>query len=96
MRTCRKGHQYHGDENYRARSGRCPECLRDVQRRYENSPKGRARHVNFNHSDKGADRYSRYNQSPKGWLNALKARRQSALKVRAMRNQRKEAEDSRG
>lgn len=101
--TCRKGHEYRGDENYRARQGWCPFCFREVQRRYAKSKKrkaaarryeqtegGRARSAAYRETDKRADALARYNQSPKGWLNALHNRRARALK---RRKQRQEAED---
>lgn len=42
MPTCKRGHEFRGDENYRARSGRCPVCQRGYGRTYRRSPKGRA------------------------------------------------------
>ena len=104
MKKCRKGHEYRGDENYRARKGWCPVCHREAQRaysqsakgkaryqRYDDSEKGRGRYVAYNHSNAGDDRYARYDQSPKGWMNSLRKRRTQALE---RRKQRKEAEDS--
>ena len=104
MKKCGKGHEYRGDENYRARSGLCPACFREVQARYERSEKararqgrydrsekGKARNASYRTSDKRADVLERYRQSPKGWLNALHSRRTLALK---RLKQRKEAEDS--
>lgn len=83
--TCGKGHQYQGDENYRARRGWCPHCFRQVQARYERSDKARARHDIYNRSDKGETRKARYLQSPKGWKQALEHRRRKALGRRAVR-----------
>lgn len=91
LKTCRKGHTYRGDENYRASTGRCPHCFRIVQARYNASEAGKARMARYARSDKGADTKARYDQSPKGWLNNLKKRRNKAL---ARRQNRKEAEDS--
>ena len=91
MRKCRKGHEYRGDENYRARQGKCPVCLREGQRRYDQTEKGQARHAAYRNTDKRVDALARYNQSPRGWLNALHNRRARAL---SRRQQRKEAEDS--
>lgn len=104
MKSCKRGHEYRGDENYRARHGCCPVCFQEVQRRYQLSQKGRdterrysqtergrARHLAYNRSEKGEDRAARYRQSPKGWLAKLASRREKAL---WRRTQRKEAEDS--
>lgn len=91
--TCKRGHEYRGDENYRAREGKCPVCLREAQQRYDRTEKGRARHRTYEHSEMGELRHARYVQSPKGWKNALNSRRAKALK---RRKQRKEAEDSNG
>jgi hypothetical protein len=104
MKVCKRGHEFRGDENYRARKGWCPICLREVQARYETTEKARARRIayektgkgrdraaNYYRTDKGADAKARYDQSPKGWMNALRKRRNRALE---RRNQRKEAEDS--
>lgn len=106
MKVCRKGHEFRGDENYRARRGWCPVCFREVQERYEASQKarsrkaayektvkGRERAASYYRTDKGADAKARYDQSPKGWMNALRKRRHRALE---RRKQRKEAEDSNG
>jgi len=104
MKVCAKGHEYRGDENYRARMGSCPVCFREVQARYARSEKARARSRRYNASEKGharsaayrttdkrADVLARYDQSQKGWLHALHSRRALALKRRKLR---KEAEDS--
>ena len=96
MKTCAKGHTYQGDENYRARQGKCPVCFREIQARYDSSEKGRARHDTYNHGGKGGDRYARYKQSPKGWQQALVDRRAKALGRRAIRVNNREAEDPDG
>ena len=101
--TCKKGHEYRGDENYRARRGWCPHCHREAEQRYSKSEKARTRHGNYNRSEKGlarsraygetdkrADVLARYDQSPKGWMNVLRKRRTHALKAR---KRRQEAED---
>ena len=102
--TCGRGHEYRGDENYRARQGWCPVCFREVQKRYNRTAKGAARRsvyeqtekafarqAKYRDTDKRADVLARYDQSPKGWMNALRKRRTKALE---RRKQRKEAEDS--
>jgi hypothetical protein len=104
MKVCGKGHEFRGDENYRARRGWCPICFREVQARYARSEKGRARHKRYERTEKGRDRsaayrdtdkhadaLARYDQSPKGWLNVLRKRRTQALARRAAR---KPADDS--
>ena len=104
MKVCKRGHEYQGDENYRARSGCCPVCFREVQRRYaqtakskanqqryDQTKKARERSARFRATDKMADARAKYDQSPKGWMNALRKRRDMALKRRKLR---KEAEDS--
>lgn len=82
---CKRGHEFRGDENYRARNGWCPVCFREVQARYERSEKGRERLRRYAHSEKGEERSARYQQSPKGWANALRLRRAKALRARANR-----------
>lgn len=42
MNVCKRGHRYSGDENYRARHGRCPVCFQEVIARYNRSEKARA------------------------------------------------------
>ena len=104
MKTCARNHTYTGDENYRARSGCCPVCLREAQKRYNRTEKGLARRAayertqkalarqaKYRDTDKRADALARYDQSPKGWMNALRKRRTKALQ---RRTRRKEAEDS--
>ena len=85
IKVCKRGHEFRGDENYRARNGWCPVCFREVQARYERSEKGKARLRRYSHSEKGIAREMRYRQSPKGWLNDLRLRRSKALKSRANR-----------
>ena len=77
--TCKRNHTYRGDENYRARSGYCPVCFREVQARYDRTEKGRERQTAYNHSEAGLDRAHRYRQSPKGWMNDMNLRRSKAL-----------------
>lgn len=93
MKVCAKGHQYRGDENYRARHGKCPICFREVQRRYNRSEKGRARGVAYDNSEKGIDRNARYDQSPKGWLRNLRYRRWRALERRKHRTSAEDEEE---
>ena len=106
---CKRGHEYTGDENWQARNGRCPQCVRENQARYDRTPKGKAcraayeksekgkeRLAAYYRTDKGADARARYDQSPKGWLSALHKRRNRALERRATRKQSREAEDSNG
>ncbi len=88
---CKRGHEFRGDENYRARKGWCPVCFREAQARYDKSEKGLARTRSYDNSGKGLERRTRYLQSPKGWHQRLVDRRNHAL---ARRKQRKEAEDS--
>lgn len=83
--TCKKGHEFRGDENYRARQGYCPVCFREVQARYNRTDKGRARYLRYDHGDKGQDRIARYKQSPQGWRQALADRRAKAVRRRANR-----------
>ena len=52
---CRKGHEYRGDENYRARRGWCPVCFKEVQRRYRRSEKSKARDRRYLQSEKGRE-----------------------------------------
>jgi len=52
FRTCRRGHQWRGDENRRARRG-CPVCFREVQRKYNASAKGKEAHRRYDVSEKG-------------------------------------------
>jgi hypothetical protein len=105
VKVCGKGHEYRGDENYRARKGWCPVCFKDVQRRYAVSEKGKANRRRYDQTEKGRARFAnrdrdklddaraRYDQSPKGWMNGLRKRRSAALRRRKLR---KEAEDSSG
>lgn len=44
---CRRGHEYRGDENYRARQGWCPVCFAEVKRRYRASDKGLATEARY-------------------------------------------------
>ena len=85
MKTCRQGHSYSGNENYRAGTGRCPVCFREVQSRYNRSDKGRVAHARYETTEKAIDRKARYVQSPKGWLSARATRRAHAMRRRANR-----------
>jgi hypothetical protein len=85
VKRCAKGHEYAGDENYRARTGRCPHCFKITQHRYDLTDKGRERRIRYNHSEKGEVRNANYMQSPKGWLLALRNRHRRALTRRADR-----------
>ncbi len=50
---CSKGHQYRGDENYRARTGKCPVCNLAALKRYRESPGGRESRARYGKSAKG-------------------------------------------
>lgn len=84
--TCRRGHEFRGDENYRARKGWCPVCFKAAQQKYEQTDKAKDRTRVYNQSEKGQARKARYLDSPKGWKQALTSRRRHALRRRAERD----------
>jgi len=62
MKRCRKGHTYSPDENYRSRSGRCPQCQREADRRYNASPKGYRRRERYEQTASAIRRKIAYDQ----------------------------------